>query len=325
MAVIWEKKVVNNADYKYKTMRKVIGIGETILDLIFEREQPQRAVVGGSVLNGLVSLSSLGMPVVFISEVGDDRVGNMVCRFMEENGMTTDFVDRLHGHKSPVSLAFLGADKSAEYVFHTDYPEKRLQMPFPEIKADDIFVFGSFYALNPSYRDRFLEFVKEAKRQKAILYYDPNFRPSHKDEVDQLRDAVMENCDYATIVRGSDEDFYHLYGQTDMDKVYSDIIQPHCDCFITTHGADGVNLYTGNGRTHFESKKITPVSTIGAGDNFNAGVVYGLLKYNIGLKDIPLLTENDWHKVIQCGIDLSAEVCCSYSNYVEKNNKHEVL
>jgi hypothetical protein len=32
-------------------MRKVIGIGETILDIIFENEQPRRAVVGGSVLN----------------------------------------------------------------------------------------------------------------------------------------------------------------------------------------------------------------------------------------------------------------------------------
>lgn len=299
-------------------MRKVFGIGEAILDLVFEQEQPQRAVVGGSVLNGMVSLSRLGVPVVFISEVGDDRVGDMICRFMCDNGMTTDYVDRFHGRKSPVSLAFLGADKRAEYVFHTDYPEKRLEMSFPEINADDIFVFGSFYALNPLYRGRFLEFVKEAKRKRAILYYDPNFRPSHKRDVDQLRDAVMENCDYATIVRGSDEDFYHLFDQTDMGEVYSDIIQPHCDCFITTHGADGVNLYTNNGRAHFDSKKITPVSTIGAGDNFNAGVVYGLLKYNVGLDDLPSLTPNDWRQIIRCGIDFSAEVCCSYSNYIEK-------
>lgn len=299
-------------------MRKVIGIGETILDIIFEGEQPQRAVVGGSVLNGMVSLSRLGIPVEFISEVGDDRVGDMVFRFLQENGMTTDFLDRLKGRKSPVSLAFLGADKSAEYVFHTDYPEERLQIPFPEINADDIFVFGSFYALNPLFRERFLAFVKEAKRKKALIYYDPNFRPSHKDQVLVLRDAVAENCDYATIVRGSDEDFYHLHDQTDLEKVYTELIRPHCDCFITTHGAAGVNLYTKQLSAHFPSKKITPVSTIGAGDNFNAGIVYGLLKYNIGCKDVPDLNEKDWAGIIQCGIDLSAEVCCSYSNYIEK-------
>ena len=93
-------------------MRKVIGIGETILDIIFENGQPQRAVVGGSVLNGMVSLSRLGVPVTFISETGDDRVGDIICDFMHENGMTTDYVARFHERKSPVSLAFLGADKS---------------------------------------------------------------------------------------------------------------------------------------------------------------------------------------------------------------------
>ena len=299
-------------------MRKVIGIGETILDIIFENEQPRRAVVGGSVLNGMVSLSRLGVPVTFISEIGCDRVGDIVLDFMHENGMTTDFVERLYERKSPVSLAFLGEDKNAEYIFHTDYPEKRLNMPFPEINEDDIFVFGSFYALNPLIRSRFLEFLEEAKRCKALIYYDPNFRASHKSEVSLLQNAVAENCDYATIVRGSDEDFYNLYDKTEVNKIYSGIIRQYCDCFITTHGADGVNLFTDSVRAHFDSKKIKPVSTIGAGDNFNAGVVYGLIKYNIGYKDVAKLSESDWAKIIQCGIDLSSEVCCSYSNYVSQ-------
>jgi len=297
-------------------MRKVIGIGEAILDIIFENEQPQRAVVGGSVLNGMVSLSRLGVPVTFISETGNDRVGGIICDFMHENGMTTDYVDRFHSHKSPVSLAFLGVDKSAEYIFHTDYPEERLNIPFPEIDEDDIFVFGSFYALNPLFRKRFLEFLNEAKRKKALIYYDPNFRPSHKVEVTTLRASVAENCSYATIVRGSDEDFFHLYDETDMCKVYSEHIKPACNCFITTHGADGVRLFTDNVHTYFAAKKIALVSTIGAGDNFNAGIVYGLLKNQIGYQDVPFLTKKDWKQIIQCGIDLSSEVCCSYSNYI---------
>ena len=36
-------------------MRKVIGIGETILDIIFRGDQPSAAVPGGSVFNGIVS------------------------------------------------------------------------------------------------------------------------------------------------------------------------------------------------------------------------------------------------------------------------------
>ena len=53
-------------------MRKVIGIGETILDIIFRDEQPSAAVPGGSVFNGIVSLSRTGVPVCFISETGND-------------------------------------------------------------------------------------------------------------------------------------------------------------------------------------------------------------------------------------------------------------
>ena len=297
-------------------MRKVIGIGETILDIIFENEQPERAVVGGSVLNGMVSLSRLGIPVTFISEVGDDRVGDIVYDFMRENGMKTDYVKRFHARKSPVSLAFLGDDKSAEYIFHTDYPEERLNIPFPEINEDDIFVFGSFYALNPLFRNRFLEFMKEAKSKRALLYYDPNFRLSHKSELQSIRGSVSENCMYADIVRGSDEDFYHLYGLTDMGELFSEVIKQNCNCLMTTHGADGVNLFTDSFNAHFNSNDITPVSTIGAGDNFNAGIVYGLLKYGICHRDIPLLTKNEWAEIIQCGIDMSSEVCCSYSNYI---------
>ncbi|MDR1380424.1 MAG: carbohydrate kinase [Tannerella sp.] len=297
-------------------MRKVIGIGETILDIIFENGQPERSVVGGSVLNGMVSLSRLGVPVTFVSEAGDDRVGDMVCGFMAENGIHTDYIDRFKGRKSPVSLAFLDADRNAEYIFHTDYPEKRLNMPFPEINEDDIFVFGSFYALNPLLRKRFAEFLEEAARRRALIYYDPNFRPSHKADMDALRGIVSGNCAYAAVVRGSDEDFFNLYGRTEMDGVYSEIIRPDCRCFITTHGAEGVTLYADGIKAHFDSKRITPVSTIGAGDNFNAGIVYGLLKYDIGYRDIPKLGREEWAKVIQCGIDLSAEVCCSYSNYI---------
>ena len=47
-------------------MRKVIGIGETILDIIFRNGQPTAAVPGGSVFNGVVSLARAGVPVSFI-------------------------------------------------------------------------------------------------------------------------------------------------------------------------------------------------------------------------------------------------------------------
>ena len=96
-------------------MRKVFGIGETILDIIFRNDQPQKAVPGGSVFNGLISLGRLNVPVSFISELGNDRVGDMIRDFMEDNHITTEFVDRFPDGKSPISLAFLDDDKNANY------------------------------------------------------------------------------------------------------------------------------------------------------------------------------------------------------------------
>lgn len=117
-------------------MRKVFGIGETILDIIFRNDQPQKAVPGGSVFNGLISLGRLNVPVSFISELGNDRVGDMIRDFMEDNHITTEFVDRFPDGKSPISLAFLDDDKNANYIFYKDYPAQRLEVPLPKIEKD---------------------------------------------------------------------------------------------------------------------------------------------------------------------------------------------
>lgn len=299
-------------------MRKVFGIGETILDIIFRNDQPQKAVPGGSVFNGLISLGRLNVPVSFISELGNDRVGDMIRDFMEDNHITTEFVDRFPDGKSPISLAFLDDDKNANYIFYKDYPAQRLEVPLPKIEKDDIFVFGSYYSLNPVLRARMVEFLQYAQERKAIIYYDPNFRKAHAHEAIRLMPTVLENLEFADIVRGSDEDFQNLYGKTDAEKVYKEHIQFYCDRFLTTHGANGVNLHTRNFTRHFDSPRIQPLSTIGAGDNFNAGIIYGLLKYDVRHADLPSLDQDTWEKIIRCGMDLASEVCQSYDNYISK-------
>ena len=299
-------------------MRKVFGIGETILDIIFRNDQPQKAVPGGSVFNRLISLGRLNVPVSFISELGNDRVGDMSRDFMEDNHITTEFVDRFPDGKSPISLAFLDDDKNANYIFYKDYPAQRLEVPLPKIEKDDIFVFGSYYSLTPDLRTRMVEFLQYAQERKAIIYYDPNFRKAHAHEAIRLMPTVLENLEFADIVRGSDEDFQNLYGKSDAQEVYKEHIQFYCDRFLTTHGANGVNLHTRNFTRHFDSPQIQPLSTIGAGDNFNAGIIYGLLKYDVRHADLPSLDQDTWGKIIRCGMDLASEVCQSYDNYISK-------
>ena len=68
-------------------MRKVIGIGETVLDIIFKNDQPTVAVPGGSVFNCLISLGRAGINASFISETGNDRIGRTIINFLKENGV----------------------------------------------------------------------------------------------------------------------------------------------------------------------------------------------------------------------------------------------
>ena len=61
------------------------------------------------------------------------------------------------------------------------------------------------------------------------------------------------------------------------------------------------------------------VSTIGAGDNFNAGFIFGMLKYGITRDDLLRgLTEEQWDKAINCGLDFSADCCKDIFNYVSR-------
>jgi fructokinase len=298
-------------------MRKVIGIGETILDIIFEGNQPS-AVPGGSVFNGIVSLGRAGVNVSFISETGNDRVGNIILQFMRENNIPTDHVNVFPDGKSPVSLAFLNEHSDAEYIFYKDYPKQRLDVLFPEIHEDDIVIIGSYYALNPVLRDKILELLETAKEKKAIIYYDPNFRSSHKDEAIKLTSTIIENLEYADIVRGSAEDFFYMYGLNDADKIYKDKIQFYCPNFICTAGAEQISLRTKNCRKEYPIEPLKAISTIGAGDNFNAGLIYGMLKYDVRYRDLDNLDENTWDKIIRYGKDFAAEVCKSFNNSISK-------
>ena len=134
---------------KDKRMRKVIGIGETVLDIIFKDNQPIGAVPGGSTYNAMISLGRAGVPAQFISETGNDRVGQMIISFLEENGVSAEYINVFPDSKSPLSLAFLNEQNDAEYLFYKDHPHDQLDFVMPDVEKDDIVMFGSYYAINP--------------------------------------------------------------------------------------------------------------------------------------------------------------------------------
>lgn len=296
-------------------MRKIYTIGETVLDIVFKNSIPVTAKAGGSMLNTAVSIGRLGLPVSFISEYALDEIGDMIDNFLKLNGTDNQHVYRYNDGKSALALAFLDDKNNAAYSFYKAYSAHRLNISFPEVKKDDIVMFGSYYGMTYEIRDILKDFLLKAKKNGALIIYDPNFRKSHLFEIERLKPAIIENMTFATIVRCSNEDVEMIFNAENVDDAYK-FIGPLCPNMIYTSSSNAVYLHTPNIQTKYPVKKISPVSTIGAGDNFNAGLIFGLYKNQIKLNNISDLSAEHWQRLVTLGVEFASDVCMSYENYI---------
>ena len=296
-------------------MRKIYGIGETVLDIIFKDNQPQAAKAGGSVLNSVVSMGRMKLPVSFISEYGLDDVGNLIDNFLKSNGVNSSHVHRFRDGSTALALAFLDEKNDAHYSFYKDFPAKRLDVEFPVIYQDDIVQCGSFYAIWPEIREKFKQFIRSAKENGGLVLYDPNFRPTHLSELDTLKPMIVENMQMSNLLRGSDEDFKNIFGVNTPDAAW-EAVRNYCKCLVYTANVEGVYVRTPSFSGKFPVQKITPVSTIGAGDNFNAGMITSIYRNDIKKDELEKMGEKEWSKVITSAVAFATHVCMSFENYI---------
>lgn len=259
------------------TRNRVIGIGETVLDILFKDDQPQKAVPGGSTFNSIVSLGRAGVACAMVTEAGGDHVGDIICRYLQDNGVSAEYVCRHAGVKSHISLAFLDENNDAQYVFYKDHASVMLDGKLPQIAKDDVVLFGSFFAINPVIRPEVGDLLRKAHDAGAWLYYDVNFRKNHIADLPAVMSNIEENMSLANVVRGSMDDFGYLYGLTDGAAIY-DRIKPYCNTLILTDGSHPIRHYTPEGCETYDVMPVATVSTVGAGDNFNAGYLYAMMQ-----------------------------------------------
>ncbi len=298
-------------------MRKIYGIGETVYDIIFKDGTPRAARPGGSILNCLVSLGRTGMPVSFLSEYGTDDVGALIDSFLAENGVNNSYVYRYNDVNTSLAIAMLDEKSDAHYTFYKEKPRKRLDIEFPDVKRDDILLFGSFFAVTSDLRDKLAGFISRAQECGAMVIYDPNFRKSHAAEIELLRPVIIENMRMASLVRGSHEDFRNIFGAENAEDAWP-FVRDHCSCLVCTDSSRGVFVRTAEFSGNYPVRKIVPVSTVGAGDNFNAGMIAAIYNNGISRDDLSRMGEEQWRNIVSAGIDFATEVCLSYENYIPK-------
>ena len=283
---------------------KIVGIGETVFDIVFKDGKPQAAVPGGSVFNAIISLgrtagaaasgSAAGVSasggtaasstaarcaaprVIMATQMGKDNVAEIITGFMRRNNVEITHAICVEGRQSTISLAMLDSRNDARYEFFRDSAMPKFQTPDIEFEPGDILLFGSFFAISPATRLQVRELVARARSQGAIIYYDINFRKGPHGNSPHIKEYIEENCALSTIVRGSSEDIGNIYGECTAAEAYRDHISSLCSNFICTKGADSTEVFSPGLHAIYPVRKIETLSTIGAGDNFNAGVVYTL-------------------------------------------------
>ncbi len=292
----------------------VYTLGESLLDIIISTPDDVVIRPGGAMLNTAVSLGRSNIDVSLISELGDDNTANLISDFLNKNNVITTHLKKYKTNNTCLALAFLDEHKKPSYTFIKNYPDIRSFEGNPIFNHNDIMLFGSLYSLDTGNRHNILPIVYDAVKNDAIVIYDPNIRNSSHLKDQGIRKAILENFELSSIIKGSDEDFQNIFSNTDLNYQIDEIRKINSKALvIITMGKDGVIADYKNNQITLSAHKTNIKSTVGAGDAFNAGIIYSLVNLKINsLNNI----EHSLEEILNTGLRFSAQVCSSLDNYI---------
>ncbi len=254
-------------------MRKIIAIGECILDILFHDNTPVKAYPGGKLLNAAALLGETDKEVYYVAEAANDHVGNMVIDFLNKHKVNTRSIDRYTEGSTPSTLIFSYSDGlSRDRVYYGKYPQENFDTVWPRIDPDDIVIFGGYYSLDPRVRTRLFDIIKYAQERKAIVVYMPSLRPESVPRITRVMPSILENLEAANLVVTFNNDLPTIFGKDDAAKVYHDN--------IVFYSFNLLNIENKNRKVTFFSRKL--VSSVETGEitdrlPWNAGAIAGIV------------------------------------------------
>lgn len=286
-------------------MNNISLLGDILVDLISPEEQLDfKPVAGGSIFNTACTLAKLQAPVSFYSAIGNDLWGKYLLKTMDNVGINSSTVTILEKYKTSVAFALIDKNKNASYDFYKS--SGKITVDPVNLEQNRLFHFGSFFALNKNSRPIIRTFLKKARKYSLLISYDPNFRPSHPLKL--YKRDILDNFKKAHIIKASIEDLENIFGITKISDAFKVLFTFNPLLSIITLGSKGAVASVAK-RPFIEVEvPITPVvDTVGAGDNFTAGMLYYLLANNICNSET-LLDMNE--KSVYTMLDFANSVAC---------------
>lgn len=298
-------------------MRKIIAIGESVLDTVYNGSQPSRSFMGGRIANAAAILGTLGLPVAMVSECCADRVGDIIIDYLTRHHVDVASIDRYTSGATAMSVIFDDGGKET-LVNYGVYPEQRFDVVWPRIDEDDILLFGSLYAITEPQRKALFELVNYAVERKAIIIYLPGFQHGINFHIAYVMPAILENLEVSDLVIAHERDLLDVFPGETARQAYTNHVEFYCDNYLHIHPDLAVTRFDKGGKALPHPAIGMPSKhMLGWQAGFTAGVIYGLLKNEVTHTNVHQLPRTAWVDIVT-GAQAIASACANPDHCIDE-------
>jgi len=263
----------------------VLTIGDLCADLVLngkdvvpEFGQKEKLVenyvleMGGSTPIFACQTAKLGLKTVLIGKVGEDAFGDMIRDTMKKSGVDVRYVKKDPSQKSGLTVMMnTGKDRAMlTYLGHID-GVTRQDIPDHLLKSTRHFHIGSFY-LTRKVRSYYPAMVEKLKKFGATISLDTNWDPEEKWD-----SGLWELFPYLDIFMPNENEALNISGEKSVDRA-GEKLQNYVPIVVIKMGERGAKAFSKGKKYQAEALKVKVVDTVGAGDSFNGGFVWGFLR-----------------------------------------------
>ncbi len=257
----------------------IISLGELLIDFVpTNRGISFEKAAGGAPANVAVACSRLGLRSGFIGKVGDDEFGRPLRNILKKEGVDTSNVRLERGANTTRAFVSIDDDGEHHFQFHrgADAQLKPDEIDDDYIAGAQVFHFGSISLVTEPARSATLKAVKIAEKNGLTVTYDPNLRLSLWKNMKKARKWIGVGLEMADVVKLNEEEVKFIL-RLDIEDAAERLLESVDKVFISL-GNRGCYYADENSKGYSDPYKVEVRDTIGAGDGFMGGVIYGTLK-----------------------------------------------
>lgn len=279
----------------------VVALGEFLIDFtpagntdsgmkLFEQNP------GGAPVNMLTAAGKAGLKTAFIGKVGDDMHGNFLIETAKQAGIETKGI--VVDDTVFTTLAFVTLDENGEREFSfARKPGADTMLCYKEIDTEllrdtKVFHIGSLSLTDEPARTTTFQAVKEAKKNGALISYDPNYRAPLWSSKENAMERMKSILPFVDIMKLSDEETSLLTPFADPDEAAEYLLGRGVRLVAVTLGSEGVLICSRDG-SEIISRRVPGfashvVDTTGAGDSFWGAFVSQLVRAGKRLEEFSI-------------------------------------